>query len=126
MTLQTKHGIAVSAETVRRWLHEIGWGWKRAQLIAKDDDPHRTDRLALIRLHHETLQAHEVMVFADALDIHLLPKIGAAWRLQGPQEEIMTAVRTRSTIWLGRSICQPARCCIVSVPGKTMAYFVTF
>ena len=24
-TLQTKHGIEVSAETVRRWLHEIGW-----------------------------------------------------------------------------------------------------
>ena len=90
MTLQTKHGIAVSAETVRRWLHEIGWVWKRAKLIAKDDDPHRTDRLALIRFHHETLQAHEVMVFADELDIHLLPKIGAAWRLQGPQEEIMT------------------------------------
>ena len=44
MTLQTKHGIAVSAETVRRWLHEIGWVWKRAKLIAKDDDPHRIDR----------------------------------------------------------------------------------
>jgi transposase len=24
-TLQAKHGIEVSAETVRRWLHEIGW-----------------------------------------------------------------------------------------------------
>ena len=90
MTLQAKHGIAVSAETVRRWLHEIGWVWKRAKLIAKDDDPHRIDRLAWIRLHHETLQAHEVMVFADELDIHLLPKIGAAWMLQGTQDEIMT------------------------------------
>ena len=90
MTLQAKHGIAVSAETVRPWLHEIGWVWKRAKLIAKDDDPHRIDRLAWIRLHHETLQAHEVMVFADELDIHLLPKIGAAWMLQGTQDEIMT------------------------------------
>jgi putative transposase len=90
MTLQTKHGIAVSAETVRRWLHEIGWVWKRAKLVAKDDDPHRTERLALIRFHHETLQAHEVMVFADALDIHLLPKVGAAWMPQGTQAEVMT------------------------------------
>src|SRR5215471_2663007 len=90
MTLQAKHGIAVSAETVRRWLHEIGWVWKRAKLIAKDDDPHRIDRLAWIRFHHETLQAHEVMVFADELDIHLLPKIGAAWMRQGTQAEIMT------------------------------------
>jgi transposase len=89
-TLQAKHGIAVSAETVRRWLHEIGWVWKRAKLVAKDDDPHRSERLARIRFHHETLQAHEVMVFADELDIHLLPKVGAAWMFHGTQAEIMT------------------------------------
>src|SRR3712207_8085683 len=46
-----------------RWLHEMGWVWKRAKLVAKDDDPHRIERLAWIRFHHETLRAHEVMVF---------------------------------------------------------------
>jgi hypothetical protein len=66
-TLQAKHGIEVSAETVRRWLHEIGWVWKRAKLVAKDDDLHRIERLARMRCQHEHLQAHEVMVFADAL-----------------------------------------------------------
>ena len=90
MTLQAKHGIVVSAETVRRWLHEIGWVWKRAKLVAKDDDPHRIERLARIRFAHDNLQAHEVMVFADELDIHLLPKVGAAWMLQGTQDKIMT------------------------------------
>ena len=30
------------------------------------------------------------MVFADELDIHLLPKVGAAWMRQGTQDEIMT------------------------------------
>ena len=89
-TLQATHGLAVSAETVRRWLHEIGWVWKRATLVAKDDDPQRTARLAWIRFHHENLQAHEVMVFADELDMHLLPKVGAAWMRQGTQDEIMT------------------------------------
>jgi putative transposase len=89
-TLQAKHGIVVSAETVRRWLHEIGWVWKRAKLAAKDDDPHRIERLAWIRFHHETLQAHEVRVFADELESHLLPKVGAAWRLQGTQDKIRT------------------------------------
>ena len=89
-TLQAKHGIEVSAETVRRWLHEIGWVWKRAKRVAKDDDPYRIERLARIRFQHEHLRAHEVMVFADELDIHLLPKVGAAWMLQGTQVEIMT------------------------------------
>jgi transposase len=64
--------------------------WKRAQLVAKDDDPHRSERLARIRFHDETLHAHEVMVFADERDIHLLPKVGAAWMPQGTQDEIMT------------------------------------
>jgi transposase len=90
MTLQAKHGIEVSAETVRRWLHEIGWVWKRAKLVAKDDDPHRIERLARIRFQHEHLRAHELMVFADELDIHLLPKVGAAWMPHGTQDEIMT------------------------------------
>lgn len=58
-TLTAKHGIEVSADTVRRWLHEIGWVWKRAKLVAKDDDPPRVERLARIWLHYETLQAHE-------------------------------------------------------------------
>lgn len=89
-TLQAKHGIEVSAETVRRWLHEIGWVWKRAKLVAKDDDPHRIERLARIRFYHENLQAHEIMVFADELDIHLLSKVGAAWMPQGTQGEVMT------------------------------------
>src|SRR5215510_8048328 len=89
-TLQAKHGMAVSAETVRRWLHEMGWVWKRAKLVAKDDDPHRIARLARIRFQPEHLPAHEVMVFVDELDIHLLPKVGAAWMPQGTQAEVMT------------------------------------
>jgi transposase len=88
--LKTKHGLEVSAWTVRRWLHEMGWVWKRAKLVAKDNDPKRVERLARIRFHAEHLQAHEVMVFADELDIHLLPKVGAAWMPKGHQEEVMT------------------------------------
>jgi transposase len=38
LTLQAKRGITVSAETMRRWVHEVGWVWKRAKLVAKDDD----------------------------------------------------------------------------------------
>jgi putative transposase len=89
-TLKAKHGLEVSAETVRRWVHEIDWVWKRAKLRAKDNDPKRLERLARIRYHQEHLQAHEVLVFADELDIHLLPKVGAAWMPKGTQEEVMT------------------------------------
>jgi hypothetical protein len=68
----------------------MGWVWKRAKLVAKDDDLPRIDRLARRRFHHEHWQAHEMMVFADELDMHLLPKVGAAWMPQGTQAEVMT------------------------------------
>ena len=55
LTRQTKRGVTVSAETMRRWVHEVGWVWKRAKLVAKDDDPQRVGRLARIRYLYEQL-----------------------------------------------------------------------
>lgn len=93
LTLQTKRGITVSAETIRRWVYEVGWVWKRAKLVAKDDDPQRVTRLARIRYIFEQLTCGEALVFADELDIHLLPKVGYAWMPKGTQVEVMTPGR---------------------------------
>jgi transposase len=90
LTLRDIRGLTASAETVRRWVHEVGWVWKRAKLVAKDDDPRRVERLARIRLIVEQLTRDEAMVFADELDIHLLPKVGYAWMPQGTQMTVMT------------------------------------
>ena len=90
LTLQAKGGMTVSAETMRRWLHELGWVWKRAKLVARDDDPQRIDRLARIRWVFEQLKPWETLVFADELEIHLLPKVGCAWMPQGTQLEVIT------------------------------------
>ena len=88
--LYVRRRVAVSGETVRRWLHELGWEWKRAKLAAKDDDPERVEKLARIRLAFEQLRAGAALFFADELDIHLLPKVGYQWMPKGEQVEIMT------------------------------------
>ena len=91
LTLYTQHGVSVSTETVRRWqLHALGWVWKRAKRIAKDNQPCRAERLARIRWAWEHLQPWEALVFAEELDIHLLPKVGAMWRPKGTQVTVMT------------------------------------
>lgn len=90
LTLQTKRGRTVSAETLRRWGHEVGWVGKRAQLVAKDDDPQRVDRLARIRFVFEPLKRYEALVCADELDIHLWPTGGYAWMPTGTPVEVMT------------------------------------
>jgi transposase len=89
-TLGQRRGWRVSAETVRRWLHGLGWRWKRAQLVAKDKDPERVSKLAHIRLLWETLRPRQVLLFADELDIALLPKTGYQWRKKGTPVEVMT------------------------------------
>src|SRR4029453_8636383 len=88
--LQIRRGIEVSAETMRHWLHELGWEWKRGKLGAKDDDPQRVEKLARIRLAYEQLRAGMALFFADELDISLLPKVGYQWMLKGEQAEEMT------------------------------------
>jgi transposase len=70
LTLPAKRGITVSAETLRRWLHEVGWVWKRAARVAKDDTPHRVERLARIRWVLEQLTFGEALGAADERAIH--------------------------------------------------------
>ena len=88
--LQVRRRIEVSAETIRHWLHELGWEWKRAKVAAKDDDPDRVTKLARIRLAFEQLCTGAALFFADELDINLLPKVGYQWMPKGEQVEVMT------------------------------------
>jgi transposase len=88
--LQVNRGITVSADTLRRWLGEMGWVWKRAKLAAKDDDPDRVNKLARIRWLFEHITSKQLLLFADELDIHLLAKVGYAWMEKGIQQEVMT------------------------------------
>jgi transposase len=90
LEVRARRGVTVSAETVRRWLHELGWEWKRAKLIAKDDDPQRVEKLARIRYAFEHLRAGAALFFADELDISLLPKVGYQWMPKGEQVAVLT------------------------------------
>jgi transposase len=90
LELHARRGVQVSTETMRRWLHALGWAWKRAKLAAKDDDPQRVEKLARIRLVFERLQAHAALFFADELDIPLLPKVGYQWMPKGEQVQVLT------------------------------------
>ena len=90
LELRTRRRVSVSQDTIRRWLHELGYVWKRARHVARDDDPERVIKLAHIRSIIESLLPTDALFFADELDIHLLAKIGYEWMLRGTQVEVMT------------------------------------
>ena len=122
-TLKTKHGIEVSGETVRRWLHELGWVWKRAKLVAKDDDPHRRAHLARLRFQSEKGPPHAMMVFAEARDLPLLPQVGAAWMPQGTQEEGMTPGKNEQHSLAGALPLAPGQLLYGRGPRKNHGWF---
>lgn len=88
--VQVQGGMGVSAETVRRWLQEIGWEGKRAKVAAKDDDPQRVEKLARIRYTFAQRRMGAALFFAEELAITLLPQLGYHWMPQGEQVEGLT------------------------------------
>ena len=86
---QAQRSIAVSAETVRRCLQALDWGWKRAQLVAQDTDPERASKWARICSVFERLGPREALLLADELDLQLRPKVGAPWMPRATQVEVM-------------------------------------
>jgi putative transposase len=90
LEIRARKGLVVSAETVRRWLHELGWEWKRAKLLAKDTDPQRVEKRARIRSAFEQVRAGLALFFADELDLSLLPKVGSQWMPKGEQVAVLT------------------------------------
>lgn len=90
VTLAILTQVEVSRETVRLELKAAGYVWKRAKLQGRDDDPERAKRLARIRLLCENQRPDELILFADELDIDLLPKVGYQWMPKGTQLEVRT------------------------------------
>lgn len=121
--LQLQRGIVISASTMRRWLHALGWVWKRAQLVARDDDPQRVEKLARIRYVLETLGKRAVVLFADELDIHLLPKVGCQWMPQGMTVHLVTPGQNQKHYLAGALEPKSGRVVYCTSPGKTNALF---
>ena len=82
--------LAVSRETVRRWLHQANLVWRRPRPVLRRQDPLRRKKLQALRRLLRNLPADAVAVFEDEVDIHLNPKIGSMWMRRGQQAEVET------------------------------------
>lgn len=124
LQLRAKRGVEVSAETMRRWVHEMGWVWKRASLVAKDNDLKRATKLARIRRAFEGLRLRQALFFADELDIHLLPKVGYQWTEKGERVEVMTPGTNQKNYLAGALDIQSGQLLHVLGERKNSALFV--
>ena len=82
--------LAVSRETVRRWLRQQGMVWRRPRPVLHKPDPQRQARLRALRHLLRHLPGNEAAVYEDEVDVNLNPKIGCMWMRRGQQAEVET------------------------------------
>lgn len=107
--------VACSGETVRRWMHQLGFVWRRPRPIVGPSDPLYTEKMQRIRSLLQTMPANEVAVFQDEVDINLNPKIGSQWMARGLQAEVETPGNNRK-LYLSGSLVWRTGTLLVSAP----------
>jgi putative transposase len=90
LLMLSTHDVAVSRETVRRWLRTGGLVYRRPRPVVGPKDPDRQAKLDALRALLAGLPADETAVFQDEVDINTNPKIGSMWMKKGQQATVET------------------------------------
>lgn len=90
--LKRKTGVQVDVSTMSRALAQIGArrGRPKPTVECPWSRAAKTRRLREIDRLLDSLPADEVAVYEDEVDIHLNPKIGLDWMVEGQQKEVVT------------------------------------
>jgi putative transposase len=90
VVLADRHGVKVSAETIRRGLIRQGMVWRRPRPVPGPTDSQRRWKLRKLREFLRDLPDDEAVVFQDEVDVNLNPDIGCMWMMRGQQAQIVT------------------------------------
>jgi putative transposase len=95
------HGVEVSPESVRLWLHQGGLAWRRPRPALARKDPLYEQKVEAIRTLLAGLAAQEAAVFQDETDLDLNPKLGGMWMPVGEQAKVDTPGTNRKRVVAG-------------------------
>ena len=126
IVLAERTGIKVSATTICRLLKRnkvrlgrpkpiVGCPWPKAR---------RMRRLQQIRRRIKTLPRGEIAVYVDEVDIHLNPKIGPDWMLQGQQKMVLTPGKNEKRYLAGALNAHTGQLTWVEAERKTSDLFI--
>lgn len=126
LVLKKETGIKVSCTTICRLLKRnkvrlgrpkpvVGCPWKKAR---------RTRRLRQIKRLIANLPRGHVAVYVDEVDIHLNPKIGADWMLEGLQKNVLTPGKNDKRYLAGALNATTGRLTWVEWERKTSDLFI--
>jgi transposase len=108
--LAVRFGVMLSCSTVRRYLHQMGWRWRRPRLTPASvlpgapwaqHDPDEVPKLAAIQ---QALRAAKRgwghLLYLDECDLHLLPVLRAMW-MKGERVRVPTPGQNRRRAFFG-------------------------
>lgn len=100
--LATRFGLVLSCGSVRRYLHKMGWRWRRPRLdTARKLDPEAVSKLATLARAQELASkglAH--LLYFDECDLYLLPVIRSMW-MKGERVRVPTPGKNRRHAFFG-------------------------
>jgi transposase len=124
LLLWSCYRLAVSRETVRRWLRQADVVWRRPRPVLRRQDPCRRGKMRALRRLLAHLPADEVAVFQDEVDVNLNPKIGSMWMRRGRQAEVVTPGDNHKRYLAGSMNWRTGRMWVTDGPKRDGALFV--
>lgn len=126
LVLEKKTRVRVSTTTMSRVLKRlkirlgrpkpiVGCPWKKQR---------RLRRIRTLKRLVENLPADEVVVYADEVDIHLNPKIGPDYMLQGTQKTVLTPGKNEKRYLAGALNARTGRLTWVEADRKDSDLFI--
>lgn len=104
--LAVRFGVARSCSTVRRYLHDMGWRWRRPRLtpasaLPGKRDPDEATKLAAIQQAlRAAARGRGHLLYLDECDLHLLPVLRAMW-MKGERVRVPTPGQNRRRAFFG-------------------------
>lgn len=82
---------AVSSETIRAHLHDLGYRVRRPVLSIASPDPEYKQKVKKLKRYQKQAKNGEILLYyQDEIDLNLLPGIMRCWTLEGVQRKIPT------------------------------------
>jgi transposase len=127
--LATRFGLVFSRDSVRRYLHRLGWRGARPRLAPAQEhrpDPLATERrAALATARDEAAQGRAHLVYVDESDVHLLPLIRALW-MKGRRVRVPTPGQNYKHAFFGALDAVTGQWFWADHPRKLAVHFVAF
>jgi len=126
LVLEKETGIKVSCTTICRLMkrHKVRLGRPKPIVGCPWPKARRTRRLREIKRMIANLPRGHVAVYVDEVDIHLNPKIGADWMLEGQQKQVLTPGKNEKRYLAGALNATSGRLTWVESERKTSDLFI--